>query len=118
MGFLCIPVAIFKVHNDRIAGLFPATIGGDGLSRYRTDFHEIEVLYFKSKLYCNCHELFCIGITFPKFNFLVSFLTFPFYCQQIGRGNFSSVFKVLKRIDGCLYAVKRSSRQLRQETER
>ncbi|MED6206597.1 Mitosis inhibitor protein kinase wee1 [Stylosanthes scabra] len=38
--------------------------------------------------------------------------------EQIGRGHFSSVFKVLKRIDGCLYAVKRSARQLRLETER
>ncbi|KAK7396865.1 hypothetical protein VNO78_18027 [Psophocarpus tetragonolobus] len=68
--------------NQRLkcAGLFPAmTAGGDGLSRYRTDFHEIE---------------------------------------QIGRGNFSSVFKVLKRIDGCLYAVKHSTRPLRLETER
>lgn len=25
------------------AGLFPAITGGDGLSRYYTDFHEIEV---------------------------------------------------------------------------
>ncbi|XP_052118741.1 wee1-like protein kinase isoform X1 [Arachis duranensis] len=67
--------------NQRIkcAGLFPGITGDDGLSRYRTDFHEIE---------------------------------------QIGRGHFSSVFKVLKRIDGCLYAVKRSARQLRLETER
>lgn len=24
-------------------GFYPAGIGGDGLSRYRTDFHEIEV---------------------------------------------------------------------------
>ncbi|MED6106763.1 Mitosis inhibitor protein kinase wee1 [Stylosanthes scabra] len=38
--------------------------------------------------------------------------------EQIGRGHFSSVFKVLKRIDGCLYAVKRSARQLILETER
>ncbi|KAK7303841.1 hypothetical protein RJT34_14758 [Clitoria ternatea] len=68
--------------NQRLkcAGLFTAvTGGGDGLSRYRTDFHEIE---------------------------------------QIGRGNFSNVFKVFKRIDGCFYAVKHSTRQLRQETER
>ncbi|KAG5055856.1 hypothetical protein AAZX31_03G191700 [Glycine max] len=67
--------------NQRLkcAGLFPAFTGGDGLSRYRADFHEIE---------------------------------------QIGRGNFSSVFKVLKRIDGCLYAVKHSTRPLRLETER
>eukprot|EP00250_Pteridium_aquilinum_P002089 c12292_g1_i1 orf=19-1044(+) len=38
--------------------------------------------------------------------------------EEIGRGNFSSVFKVLKRIDGCFYAVKRSHRQLRQDSER
>ncbi|KAK7337421.1 hypothetical protein VNO77_17995 [Canavalia gladiata] len=68
----------FGNQRSKCAGLFPEIAGGDGLSRYRTDFHEIE---------------------------------------QIGRGNFSSVFKVLRRIDGCLYAVKRS-RQLRQETER
>ncbi|XP_019418128.1 PREDICTED: wee1-like protein kinase isoform X2 [Lupinus angustifolius] len=69
----------FGNQRSKFAGLFPPTIGGDGLSRYHTEFHEIE---------------------------------------QIGRGNFSSVFKVLKRIDGCLYAVKHSSRQLRLETER
>ncbi|KAF5175355.1 Wee1-like protein kinase [Thalictrum thalictroides] len=60
------------------AGIFP-TENGDGLSRYRTDFHEIE---------------------------------------QIGWGNFSRVFKVLKRIDGCMYAVKHSIRQLHLDTER
>ncbi|KAJ7977527.1 wee1-like protein kinase [Quillaja saponaria] len=67
--------------NQRLkcAGFFSTVIAGNGLSRYHTDFHEIE---------------------------------------KIGMGNFSSVFKVLKRIDGCLYAVKHSTRQLHQETER
>ncbi|KAF1892254.1 hypothetical protein Lal_00036615 [Lupinus albus] len=69
----------FGNQRSKFSGLFPPIIGGDGLSRYYTDFHEIE---------------------------------------QIGRGNFSSVFKVLKRLDGCLYAVKHISRQLRLETER
>ncbi|KAF3341355.1 wee1-like protein kinase isoform X2 [Carex littledalei] len=32
--------------------------------------------------------------------------------------NLSRVFKVLKRIDGCLYAVKQSIKQLHNETER
>ncbi|GMH25993.1 hypothetical protein Nepgr_027836 [Nepenthes gracilis] len=63
----------------KCSGYFPASIGADCLSRYRTDFHEIE---------------------------------------QIGNGNFSRVFKVLKRIDGCLYAVKHITRQLHQDTER
>lgn len=63
----------------KCAGLFPAITGGDGLSRYYTDFHEIE---------------------------------------QIGAGNFSHVFKVLKRIDGCFYAVKHSKRQLHHDAER
>ncbi|CAK9175966.1 unnamed protein product [Ilex paraguariensis] len=62
-----------------IFGFSPVVIGGDGLSRYRTDFHEI---------------------------------------VQIGNGNFSRVFKVLKRIDGCMYAVKCSARQLHQDAER
>ncbi|XP_004494355.1 wee1-like protein kinase [Cicer arietinum] len=69
----------FANQRSKCAGLFPNFTSADGLSRYRTDFHEIE---------------------------------------QIGRGNFNSVFKVLKRIDGCLYAVKLSTRQLHQETER
>ncbi|XVF21923.1 hypothetical protein REPUB_Repub12eG0130800 [Reevesia pubescens] len=69
----------FGNQRSKWAGFFPAIIGGDGLSRYHTDFHEIE---------------------------------------QIGTGNFSCVFKVLKRIDGCLYAVKHTSRQLHQDTER
>ncbi|XP_038876752.1 wee1-like protein kinase [Benincasa hispida] len=38
--------------------------------------------------------------------------------KQIGTGNFSRVFKVLKRIDGCLYAVKQSTRPLNQDIER
>lgn len=38
--------------------------------------------------------------------------------EQIGNGNFSRVYKVLKRIDGCMYAVKCSTRQLCQDTER
>ncbi|OWM78000.1 wee1-like protein kinase isoform X2 [Punica granatum] len=69
----------FGNRRSKCAGFFPAIIGGDGLSRYHTDFHEIE---------------------------------------QIGTGNFSRVFKVLKRIDGCLYAVKHSTRQLHHDTER
>ncbi|KAG6418764.1 hypothetical protein SASPL_120969 [Salvia splendens] len=60
-------------------GYYSAGIGGDGLSRYRTDFHEIE---------------------------------------KIGSGNFNNVFKVLKRIEGCMYAVKLSMKQLHEETER
>ncbi|KAK4779816.1 hypothetical protein SAY87_015922 [Trapa incisa] len=69
----------FSNRRSKCAGFFPAMIGGDGLSRYHTDFHEIE---------------------------------------QIGCGNFSRVFKVLKRIDGCLYAVKHNTRTLHQETDR
>ncbi|KAG8370656.1 hypothetical protein BUALT_Bualt13G0005900 [Buddleja alternifolia] len=69
----------FDNQRSRCAGFNLAGIGGDGLSRYRTDFHEIE---------------------------------------KIGNGNFSHVFKVLKRIDGCMYAVKHSMRQLHQDTER
>ncbi|KAH7863000.1 hypothetical protein Vadar_011983 [Vaccinium darrowii] len=69
----------FSYQRLKCAGIFTATIGGDGLSRYRTDFHELE---------------------------------------QIGNGNFSRVFKALKRIDGCYYAVKQSTRLLHQDTER
>ncbi|KAK9281241.1 hypothetical protein L1049_004137 [Liquidambar formosana] len=69
----------FGNRRSKCAGFFPALIGGDGLSRYHTDFHEIE---------------------------------------QIGTGNFSNVFKALKRIDGCMYAVKHSTRSLHQDTER
>ncbi|KAF9619461.1 hypothetical protein IFM89_007036 [Coptis chinensis] len=69
----------FRNQRSKFLGFFPAVVNGDGLSRYRTDFHEIE---------------------------------------QIGYGYFSRVFKVLKRIDGCMYAVKHSIRQLRQDTER
>ncbi|KAK1354132.1 Cyclin-dependent kinase WEE1 [Heracleum sosnowskyi] len=69
----------FGSSRSKCEGLFPSAIGGAGLSRYRTDFHEIE---------------------------------------QIGYGNFSRVFKALKRIDGCMYAVKHSTRQLHLDTER
>ncbi|EFJ28267.1 hypothetical protein SELMODRAFT_94358, partial [Selaginella moellendorffii] len=30
--------------------------------------------------------------------------------KEIGQGDFSYVYKVLKRLDGCLYAVKHSNR--------
>ncbi|KAH7517101.1 wee1-like protein kinase isoform X2 [Ziziphus jujuba] len=66
-------------QRSKCAGFFSVITGGDGLSRYHTDFHEIE---------------------------------------QIGSGNFSRVFKVLKRIDGCLYAVKHSIKKLYQDAER
>ncbi|GLT42477.1 hypothetical protein SLA2020_164730 [Shorea laevis] len=69
----------FGNQRSKCTGFFRSSIGGDGLSRYHTDFHEIEL---------------------------------------IGIGNFSQVFKVLKRIDGCMYAVKHSTRQLHQDTER
>lgn len=38
--------------------------------------------------------------------------------QEIGHGNFSRVFKVLKRVDGCLYAIKRSLHRLQMTSER
>ncbi|AAF02869.1 Similar to Wee1 protein kinase [Arabidopsis thaliana] len=38
--------------------------------------------------------------------------------RQIGAGHFSRVFKVLKRMDGCLYAVKHSTRKLYLDSER
>uniref|UniRef100_A0A7N0SZI2 Wee1-like protein kinase n=1 Tax=Kalanchoe fedtschenkoi TaxID=63787 RepID=A0A7N0SZI2_KALFE len=66
-------------QRAKCAGFFSSLIGSDGLSRYHTDFHEIE---------------------------------------QIGTGNFSRVYKVLKRLDGCMYAVKLSTRTLRQDSER
>ncbi|MCL7033577.1 hypothetical protein MKW94_000439 [Papaver nudicaule] len=69
----------FGNRRSKSAGFCSTTVNGDGIARYRTDFHEI---------------------------------------GPIGHGNFSRVFKVLKRIDGCMYAVKHSIRQLRQDTER
>lgn len=69
----------FGNRRSKCAGFFPGLTGGDGHSRYYTDFHEIE---------------------------------------QIGTGNFSRVFKALKRIDGCMYAVKHSTTPLHQDTER
>ncbi|KAK1292931.1 Wee1-like protein kinase [Acorus calamus] len=77
-GTASMDMDLFDSRRSKSSALF-TPVGGDGLSRYRTDFHEIE---------------------------------------QIGCGNFSRVFKVLKRIDGCLYAVKHSIRQLRMDTER
>ncbi|XP_074368451.1 wee1-like protein kinase isoform X2 [Apium graveolens] len=38
--------------------------------------------------------------------------------EHIGYGNFNRVFKALKRIDGCMYAVKHSTRQLHLDSER
>ncbi|XP_072960722.1 wee1-like protein kinase [Typha angustifolia] len=73
-----VDLEIFCDRRLKSTGFSPS-VGSDGLSRYRTDFHEIE---------------------------------------QIGCGNFSRVFKVLKRIDGCLYAVKQSIKQLHHDVER
>ncbi|KQJ93191.1 wee1-like protein kinase isoform X2 [Brachypodium distachyon] len=69
---------VFNVRQGKSSGSSPS-IGAYGLSRYRSDFHEIE---------------------------------------QIGRGNFSLVFKVLRRIEGCLYAVKRSIKELHSDRDR
>lgn len=69
-------------HNRKsklIESAFGMPIVDGGLSRYRTDFHEIE---------------------------------------QIGSGSFSLVFKALKRIDGCMYAVKHGIRQLHDDALR
>ncbi|KAK4357271.1 hypothetical protein RND71_022881 [Anisodus tanguticus] len=74
-----IDVDPFGNRRSKCAGFNPVIFGNDGMSRYRTDFHEIE---------------------------------------QIGSGNFSRVFKVFKRIDGCMYAVKHSTKQLHQDTDR
>ncbi|XP_002985199.2 wee1-like protein kinase [Selaginella moellendorffii] len=38
--------------------------------------------------------------------------------KEIGRGDFSYVYEVLKRLDGCLYAVKHSNRRLLNEGDR
>ncbi|KAG6553898.1 hypothetical protein Mapa_004815 [Marchantia paleacea] len=65
-------------RRPKASGL-QGNVGGNGLSRYRDDFHEV---------------------------------------QEIGRGCFSRVYKTVNRIDGCFYAVKRSHRQLRQDSER
>ncbi|XP_047312786.1 wee1-like protein kinase [Impatiens glandulifera] len=69
----------FSNQRSKCAGFFPSLTGGDGQSRYRSDFHEIE---------------------------------------EIGNGNFSHVFKVLNRIDGSMYAVKKSTKVLHNDTER
>ncbi|XP_057534243.1 wee1-like protein kinase isoform X2 [Amaranthus tricolor] len=69
----------FGSWRTKCSGYLSSSTGVDSMSRYRSDFQEIE---------------------------------------QIGNGNFSRVFKVLKRIDGCMYAVKHSTRQLCLETER
>ncbi|KAK6940951.1 Protein kinase domain, partial [Dillenia turbinata] len=69
----------FWISASKICRFFSAIVGGDDLSQYCTDFHELE---------------------------------------QIGSGNFSRVFNVLKRMDGCLYAVKQIIWQLHYDTER
>ncbi|TQD76416.1 hypothetical protein C1H46_038044 [Malus baccata] len=78
-------IGIDPFGNQRSKAFFPAFMGGNGLSRYCVDFHEIEV---PTKL--------------EKF------------MAQIGSGYFSHVFKVLNIIDG----LKRSMKQLHQDTER
>lgn len=69
----------FDSWRTKCSGYVAPSFAADSLSRYRSDFQEIE---------------------------------------QIGYGNFNRVFKVLKRIDGCMYAVKHSIRQLYQDADR
>ncbi|GAQ82430.1 Cyclin-dependent kinase WEE1 [Klebsormidium nitens] len=38
--------------------------------------------------------------------------------KEIGRGNFSRVYKVRRRLDGCLYAMKRSMKPIYQDSEK
>lgn len=89
-------------------GFNPAISGNDGLSRYRTDFHEIEVFLM----------LVFLIPTNTFLNFFPDLSKTLLFFQQIGSGNFSRVFKVFKRIDGCMYAVKHSTKQLHQDTDR
>ncbi|EYU35764.1 hypothetical protein MIMGU_mgv1a020413mg [Erythranthe guttata] len=72
MGRVMLVVCRLGSMGAVVTDFHPAGIGGDGLFRYGTNFHEIE---------------------------------------KIGYGNFNQVFKVLKRLDGCMYAVKHSMRQ-------
>ncbi|KAF2314967.1 hypothetical protein GH714_037376 [Hevea brasiliensis] len=85
-----------------------AVVGGAGLSRYHTDFHEIQVS-IQDPRFSTVSESSSFGCV--NRCILISFLA-------IGSGSFSRAFKVLKRIDGCMYAVKCSTRQLHQDSER
>lgn len=38
----------FGSSISKCEGLFPSAIGGDGLSRYRTDFHELEQIGYRN----------------------------------------------------------------------
>lgn len=61
--------------------------------------------------------VFCSLWLVLAWTLVVLMMAYSFF-QEIGCGNFSRVFKVLKRIDGCIYAVKHTIKQLHQETER
>lgn len=81
-------------------------------------FHAIELISMRLRF--ALEVWICIGYLCQviHFHFMLVLLMSTLDFQQIGRGNFSVVFKVLKRIDGCLYAVKRSIRQLHNDRER
>jgi len=84
------------------------------LSCYRTDFHEIEVYREYNYMYVHVQAAL---IHFDGC-FLFTDVVTCLIPKKIGHGNFSVVFKVLIRKDGCLYAVKWSIKQLHNDMER
>jgi hypothetical protein len=106
-----------------LAARMPAPLSGQtSVSRYREDFHEIQVwLNFFWTLWWFAFSLLSAIVMTLIVLASASCICWPpsgTKWQEIGRGNFSRVFKVLNRIDGCLYAVKRSQHALRMTSER
>ncbi|KAK7333932.1 hypothetical protein VNO80_30713 [Phaseolus coccineus] len=88
----------------------PACIGNS----FRRSISEEELSLFRRQN-SKCADLFP---SFTHGNGLSRYHSDFHEFERIGTGNFSNVYKVLKRLDGCLYAVKRTIKKLGRERER
>jgi hypothetical protein len=80
-------------------------------------FHATVLISMNSRYALTGHCLY-VNVQVSVLHFLEVLVMDTFTFQQIGYGNFSVVFKVLRRIEGCLYAVKRSNKQLHNDMDR
>ncbi|MQL84778.1 hypothetical protein Taro_017299 [Colocasia esculenta] len=101
-----------KDLSTQSMGIFPQSLN-------KMVSHGLILTNMRSRCYLNIliHPVIIIESVIAAVQY--KFDSFPkILLQQIDYGNFSNIFEVLIRIDGCMYAVKQSIRQFRQDMDR